>query len=144
MMFRKLAVTAAVLAGAMVLPAIAMAADAFTTGNVNVRSGPGTGYAKVGMLREGARVDLRGCEGNWCNVYGPRLRGWVSANYLSDYVGRPPAVIVAPTIVVRPPHYRPPHWNRPPNWNRPPKPRPPRPRPPGAHCKIAPGFPCPR
>ena len=138
MIFRRLVTTVALLAGMVALPVVAMAADAYTTGNVNVRTGPGTGYAKVGTLYEGTRVDLRGCESNWCNIRGDGLRGWVSANYLSDYVGRPPAVVVAPTIVVRPPHYRPPHWNRPP------KPRPPRPRPPGAHCKIAPGFPCPR
>jgi len=139
MMLRRLATAAALLAGLMALPAGAIAAEAYTTGNVNVRSGPGTGYARIGMLYEGTRVDLRGCDGNWCNVYGPRLRGWVSANYLDEYVGRPPAVVVAPTIIVRPPH-----WNRPPHLNRPPKPRPPRPRPPGANCKIAPGFPCPR
>jgi len=133
MKFRRLVSAVVLLAGSLALPAAAMAAEAYTTGNVNVRSGPGTGYARIGMLYEGARVDLRRCEGNWCNVYGPRLRGWVSATYLDDYVGRPRAVVIEPTIIVRPPH-----------WNRPPQPRPPRPRPPGANCRIAPGFPCPR
>lgn len=146
MMFRKLLATLALLGGlATVAPALA--ATAHTTGNVNVRSGPGTGYARLGTLTAGTRVDLRGCEDNWCNVRGAGLNGWVSANFLTNYAGRPPAVVIAPTIVVRPPH-RPPHWQRPPHWHKPPhhpgwKPRPPKPRP-GSHCKVAPGFPCPR
>lgn len=157
MIFRKLAATALMLAGVMVLPAVAMAANAFTTGTVNVRSGPGTNYARIATLPAGTSVDVRRCEVNWCNILRSGLRGWVSANFLSGYSGpsyRPPVVIVPPPIVVRPPHHRPPHWNqppshRPPHWNRPPahrphQPRPPRPRPPSANCKIAPGHPCPR
>ncbi|MFE0014805.1 SH3 domain-containing protein [Mesorhizobium sp. NPDC059054] len=138
-MLHKL-VAALALLGGLAVAAPALAASAHTTGNVNVRSGPGTGYAKLGTLPAGARVNLRGCEDNWCNVRGAGLSGWVSANFLTNYVGRPPAVVIAPKIVVRPPH-RPPHWQRPPHrpgW----KPRPPRPRP-GDNCKIAPGFPCP-
>ncbi len=138
-MLGKLLAVAALLAG-LAFAAPAMAASARTTGDVNVRTGPGTGYARVGTLPAGTRVDLRGCEDNWCNVRGAGLGGWVSANYLTNYVGRPPAVVIQPRIVVRPPHYRPPHWNRPPHRPRPPKPRPPRP----GNCKIAPGFPCPR
>ena len=118
-MFRKL-VAALALLGGLAVAAPALAASAHTTGNVNVRSGPGTGYAKLGTLTAGTRVKLRGCEDNWCSVRGAGLSGWVSANLLTNYVGRPPAVVIAPTIVVRPP----------------------RPRP-GDNGKIAPGFPCP-
>ena len=125
-MLGKLLAVAALLAG-LAFAAPAMAASARTTGDVNVRTGPGTGYARVGTLPAGTRVDLRGCEDNWCNVRGAGLGGWVSANYLTNYVGRPPAVVIQPR-------------NRPPHRPRPPKPRPPRP----GNCKIAPGFPCPR
>lgn len=144
MILRRLVASAAILAAMVVLPATALAANAFTTGNVNVRAGPGTGYDRIGMLLAGTPVDIRSCQDNWCNIRGDRLRGWVSANFLSRANYRPPVVVVPPPVFVRPPVYRPPYWNRPPGWNRPPYPRPPYPRPPGANCRIAPGFPCPR
>ena len=68
-MFRKL-VAALALLGGLAVAAPALAASAHTTGNVNVRSGPGTGYAKLGTLTAGTRVKLRGCEDNWCSVRG--------------------------------------------------------------------------
>lgn len=105
----------------LVTTATAFAAPAIATGNVNVRSGPGTGYARVDTLRRGEQVDVQYCRGSWCYVEKRGPDGWVSANYLSrggnpgwndDNWGRPP------------------HWNnprppRPPQWN----PRPPRPQP---------------
>ena len=113
--------TVAVLATTMA----ASAASAIATGNVNVRSGPGTGFRVVDTLRRGERVDVQYCRGSWCYVEKRGPDGWVSANYLSsgrpgwgndwddDYWERP-----------RPP--RPPHWApyppRPPHWN--PRPRP--------------------
>lgn len=109
--------------------AAASAAPAFATNNVNVRSGPGTGYAVVDSLRRGERVDVQYCRGSWCFVEKRGPDGWVSANYLDRGRGsgwdngrdRPPQ------WNPRPP--RPPHWNpgppRPPHWN----PRPPRPQP---------------
>lgn len=111
----------------------AFAAPAIATGNVNVRSGPGTGYGVVDALRRGERVDIQYCRGSWCFVEKRGPDGWVSANYLAqgggnggwddDYYDPPP--VWNP----RPP--RPPHWNpsprppRPPHWN----PRPPYPTP---------------
>lgn len=114
--------------------ASAFAAPAIATGNVNVRSGPGTGYARVDTLRRGERVDVQQCRGSWCFVEKRGPDGWVSASYLSrggnpgwdndDDWDRPPQ------WNPRPP--RPPHWNpgppRPPHWN-PGPPRPPRPQP---------------
>ncbi|MGB3337930.1 MAG: SH3 domain-containing protein [Devosia sp.] len=110
--------------------ATAFAAPAFATGNVNVRSGPGTGYARVDTLLRGEQVDVQQCRGSWCYVEKRGPDGWVSANYLSRNGGgwdndddwdRPPH------WNPRPP--RPPHWDpyppRPPHWN----PRPPRPQP---------------
>lgn len=117
--------TLAVLAGTVA----AMAAPAIATGNVNVRSGPGTGYGVVDTLRRGERVDIQHCRGSWCYVEKRGPDGWVSANYLSSV--RPDNNWERP----RPPQWnpspRPPHWNpspRPPHWN----PGPSRPPAPGA------------
>jgi hypothetical protein len=95
----------------------ASAAPAIATGNVNVRSGPGTGYPRVDTLYRGERVDVQYCRGSWCYVEKRGPDGWVSANYLRSgrpswdddwdddwYEPRPP----------RPP--RPPHWDP---WPRP-------------------------
>lgn len=125
------------LAGLTLLATVgtALAAPAVATGNVNVRTGPGTGYGVVDTLRRGEPVDVRQCQGSWCYVQKSGPDGWVSSSYLSrgggwdddddHYNPRPP----------RPPHWdnpppRPPHWNprppRPPHWGNP---RPPRPQP---------------
>lgn len=112
----------------------AAAAPAIATGNVNVRSGPGTGYGVVDALRRGERVDIQYCRGSWCFVQKRGPDGWVSANYLSsggggggwddDYYDPTPSR--PPQWNPRPP--RPPHWNpnpgRPPHWNPGPPPRP--------------------
>lgn len=109
----------------------AFAAPAYATGNVNVRSGPSTGYGVLDVMRRGEQVDVQQCSGSWCFVqrYGPD--GWVSSSYLSRSGGYqpPPPVVVQPSP---PPYYdpyppRPPHWNpapppRPPHWNPPPRP----------------------
>ncbi|HEV7345899.1 MAG TPA: SH3 domain-containing protein [Devosia sp.] len=114
----------------MATTATAFAAPAFATGNVNVRSGPGTGYNRVDTLRRGEHVDVQQCRGSWCYVEKRGPDGWVSANYLSrgghhgggwrddDHWDRP--------------HWNPrpqrPHWNprpqRPPHWNPRPQPQP--------------------
>ena len=101
--------------------AAAMAAPAYATGNVNVRSGPGTGYSVIDTLRRGEQVDVQQCRGSWCYVEKRGADGWVSSSYLArggndwddDYGWQPNPP--------RPP--RPPHWNpnppRPPHWNNP-------------------------
>lgn len=110
----------------------AMAAPAVATGNVNVRSGPGTGYGVIDTLVRGQRVDVQQCRGSWCYVVKPGPDGWVSSSYLSAGSGwdndwdngwnRPPPP--PPQWTPRPP--RPPHWNqpRPPHWNPRPVPLP--------------------
>ncbi|GLQ08618.1 hypothetical protein GCM10007913_05500 [Devosia yakushimensis] len=124
---------------------VAMAAPAYVTSNVNVRSGPGTGYGVVDTLRRGEQVDVQQCRGSWCYVEKRGPDGWVSANYLSaggngggwggggwdNGWNRPPPP--PPVWNPRPP--RPPHWGggwdrpRPPHWGggwdgRPPRPYP--------------------
>ncbi|MEI4480643.1 MULTISPECIES: SH3 domain-containing protein [unclassified Phyllobacterium] len=111
----------------------AHAANAFTTANVNLRTGPGTSYGRVATLAPGVRVEVLTCQSNWCRVGRQGIRGWVSASYLEHARAERP-VIVRP-IIVRPRYHRvrpPYHGHRPPH-------RPHRPRP---NCKIAPGFSC--
>jgi uncharacterized protein YraI len=75
-------VAVAVSAALLFLPA-ANAAPGTITANVNMRSGPGTGYAVVDVLQRGARVDVQQCQGTWCYVQQGRSGGWVSATYLN-------------------------------------------------------------
>ncbi len=124
---RKLLASALATMAVLATTAAASAAPAVATGNVNVRSGPGTGYAVVDTLARGQQVDIQYCRGSWCFVEKRGPDGWVSSNYLSS--GRPgwtPPPPPPPVYDPRPP--RPPQWNpnpRPPQWN--PNPRPPRP-----------------
>ncbi|MDR1828243.1 MAG: SH3 domain-containing protein [Methylobacteriaceae bacterium] len=69
---------------ALLAPAGAMAANGFTTGNVNLRSGPGTGYPVVDTVPAGSPLNIRGCLNDipWCDVSYGGLRGWMSHNYI--------------------------------------------------------------
>jgi uncharacterized protein YraI len=80
----NLATGVAVAATAVVvfLPA-AQAAPGTVTANVNLRSGPGTSYGVVDVVRSGTQVDVEQCEGSWCYITKSGPDGWVSANYLS-------------------------------------------------------------
>nr|WP_233280905.1 SH3 domain-containing protein [Devosia oryziradicis] len=103
--------------------ASAFAAQAYATGNVNVRSGPGTGYSRVDTLRAGQQVDVIECRGSWCYIEKRGPDGWVSANYLSRSGGwqddddwgwdRPPHWNPRPP---RPPHWNPRPWPQPQPW----------------------------
>src|SRR5690606_29483340 len=64
----------------------AIAAPGVATSSVNVRTGPGTGYAKIGALSAGEVVDVKQCQGSWCFVdRNSGTDGWVSKNYLAAY-----------------------------------------------------------
>jgi len=80
-MIRSIAMLGAVLLGALVAPAVALAAPATATTTVNVRNAPGNG-AVIGVLSAGERVDADRCSGGWCFVSWRGPNGWVSANYL--------------------------------------------------------------
>lgn len=88
-MLLNIATGVAVAATAVVvfLPA-AYAAPGTVTGNVNVRSGPGTNYAVVDTVTRGSQVDVQQCQGSWCYIAKPGPDGWVSSTYLSAG-GRP-------------------------------------------------------
>lgn len=84
MRIKRTALTLGIAVAALVgSAAAALAAPAFATGNVNVRSGPGTGFGVIDVLRRGESVDIDHCRGSWCFVSGPASDGWVSANYLA-------------------------------------------------------------
>lgn len=120
---RKLIASGLATLAVLATTAAASAAPAFATSNVNVRSGPGTGYGVVDALRRGERVDVQYCRGSWCFVQKRGPDGWVSANYLSSGGGGWDDDWYEPA-----PPPRPPHWNprppRPPQWNPNPWPRP--------------------
>ena len=46
---------------------------------VNVRSGPGTGYRRIGGLSNGTRVSATGYSNGWVRI---ASGGWVSGGYL--------------------------------------------------------------
>ena len=54
-----------------------------TTEVLNVRSGAGTSYSKVGELRRGTKVTLLEKKGSWYKVKTSSITGWVSGDYLS-------------------------------------------------------------
>ena len=64
------------------LAGAALAAPAVATTNVNVRSGPSSGYGQVDTLRRNELVEVTGCRSGWCYVEKPGADGWVSARYL--------------------------------------------------------------
>lgn len=61
----------------------AIAATAYASSTVNVRSGAGTAYPVVDVLRPGQRVEVDYCRGTWCMVEKSGPDGWVNANYLN-------------------------------------------------------------
>lgn len=82
----KQALKAAIVAGAMLVPGVAAAATAaIVTTNLNIRSGPGTGYQAFASIPAGSRVTVFGCATgyNWCDIDWAGNRGWVSGNYLA-------------------------------------------------------------
>lgn len=55
---------------------------------LNVRSGPGTGYLVIGVLKEGDKLEIleQNAKGDWwrvCCLSGTDVRGWVSANFIT-------------------------------------------------------------
>lgn len=88
MSIKHLSFGATLLAATLATTLAASAADGIATGSVNVRTGPGTGYAKIGVLPAGEVVDVKQCQGSWCFVDRTAGNdGWVSKNYLAAYNG---------------------------------------------------------
>jgi uncharacterized protein YraI len=131
MSINRLLKTASIGATALLLSVgAAFAVEAEATGSVNVRSGPGTGYAVLDQLRRGENVNIRGQRGGWCQVSKSGPDGWVSCRYLvafgdfdddDDFYDRDyrrPSVSIGFSFgTVQPRHHRR-HWddNDGPNW----------------------------
>lgn len=83
-MIRRSLIALVALGAALALPAAANAYPATTTGNVNLRSGPGTYYSILYTIPYGATVEVYECSG-WCRVAYGGYTGYVAASYLSTY-----------------------------------------------------------
>ncbi|PXA99236.1 hypothetical protein DMC47_04380 [Nostoc sp. 3335mG] len=83
-MTRTVALTALFSTAVMLLgSSAAYAQPGIATSGVNVRSGPGTNFTKLGALKTGEVVDVQECQGAWCFVDRQSGKdGWVAANYL--------------------------------------------------------------
>jgi uncharacterized protein YraI len=62
----------------------AVAANGFTTADVNMRAGPGAQYPIITTVPAGAGVTIYGCVRGWrwCDTNWRGIRGWVSARFL--------------------------------------------------------------
>jgi uncharacterized protein YraI len=73
--------------GAVVALANAAFADgaAVTTGDVNLRAGPGTGFSVISVTPSGQTVTVHGCTagGAWCAINSGGLEGWSNARLLA-------------------------------------------------------------
>lgn len=96
-MIKKALTAAAFASGMIAIPNVAAAsAPAIVTTDLNIRTGPGTGYQAFDVIPSGGRVTVYGCATgyNWCDVGWAGTRGWVSGNYLAyrvdgGYYNRP-------------------------------------------------------
>jgi uncharacterized protein YraI len=79
----------------LVIAAPAMAANGFTTANVNLRAGPSTGYPVVTTVPANSPVQIFGCvkASSWCDTQWLGQRGWVSSAYLSAAWRQAPYVV---------------------------------------------------
>src|SRR6185312_3000113 len=72
-------------------------------GNVNMRAGPGTGYAVITTIPAGAPIEVIGCS-SWCQVAFGGTEGFASANYVSgarvgtSYGAAAPYAYAAPPV----------------------------------------------
>jgi uncharacterized protein YraI len=88
--------------GVLMLAGAGAANAAVVTGDLNLRSGPGTGYNVIDTMPAGSRVDILGCTGSWCEVAFGGMTGYASASYLG---GGSQAYAAAPPVYVEPPVY---------------------------------------
>lgn len=139
--------TLALCAGLVLAPSLALAVNGFTTGNVNMRTGPGTGFDKITTLPAGIGVEVLGCTNSgWCQVSAGGPPGWISGSYLERMSGpRPvyegPPIVVQPPVVVEPPYYGPDYYE--PGYPPPPPYYRPGYRPPPPRYYDGPGYPPP-
>jgi uncharacterized protein YraI len=95
------------LAGGLLLLSVgaATAAPGVVSNDLNLRSGPGTGYRVLDVLPAGSTVDVLGCGGDWCRVSSAEGTGYASSSYLGmgarAYAEALPPVYAAPRPLFR-------------------------------------------
>ena len=94
--------SAVAIVAAILLPALAQAAEGYATANVNMRAGPSTDFPAVTVIPNGRAVEIHGClsDSPWCDVSFAGNRGWVSGQYVQ-------AIYQNRRVQVRPDYYRP-------------------------------------
>ncbi|MGH6664316.1 MAG: SH3 domain-containing protein [Pseudolabrys sp.] len=70
-------------AGAALALSAGAASAAVVTGDVNLRSGPGTAYNVIDTMPAGARVAVLSCSGSWCEVDWGGEQGYASHNFIA-------------------------------------------------------------
>jgi uncharacterized protein YraI len=91
--------------GALMATTAAMAdATAVSTGNLNIRGGPGTNYQVLGVIALGSPVSVQGCVTgtNWCFVNFGGMQGWSNNRWLATQTGMPAAYAAADLRIVSP------------------------------------------
>ncbi len=92
MKFSRLFAVPIVTVSALMLTSVALAQEAVTVKDVNVRAGPDRGYPLVAWVPGGSTVYVNGCQSDyrWCDVTAGANRGWVySKNLQYTYQGQP-------------------------------------------------------
>lgn len=80
----------------MLAATAAEAAPGTATGSVNMRTGPGTSYARIATIPAGAPVNVLSCP-SWCQVTYAGRTGWVSSNYIArGYAQATPRYVAPP------------------------------------------------
>ena len=75
-----------------------------SSSNLNVRSGAGTKYSKIGSLAKGTVVEVVEIKDGWAKIIFPSARytnGYVSAQYLTKQSTSPETVIGEKTVIAR-------------------------------------------
>ena len=75
-----------------------------SSSNLNVRSGAGTKYSKIGSLAKGAVVEVVEIKDGWAKIIFPAqnyTNGYVSAQYLTKQSTSPETVIGEKTVIAR-------------------------------------------
>ena len=75
-----------------------------SSSNLNVRSGAGTKYSKIGSLAKGAVVEVVEIKDGWAKIIFPAANytnGYVSAQYLTKQGTSPETVIGTKTVIAR-------------------------------------------
>ena len=73
-----------VVASLLISAALASSGKVITTGDVNLRSGPGTGFIKLGAVPKGITVSYLDSVSGWYYVGYNGKYGWISASYAKE------------------------------------------------------------